>query len=182
MIVVHSIPEAFSPAECERLALLAAGAPASAARLVGERASAIRRAELIWTDEQEGAGWVLDRLIDLAAQANRSVFGFDLSDFSESPQIARYRAEAEGHFDWHSDIGSGRLAMRRKLTLVVQLSEPEAYEGGALEIMPSGHVVTAPRARGTATLFPSYLLHRVTPVTEGERLSLTVWAHGPAFR
>ena len=42
--------------------------------------------------------------------------------------------------------------------------------------------VTAGIARGTATLFPSYMLHRVTPVTEGIRHSLTVWAHGPAFR
>ena len=49
------------------------------------------------------------------------------------------------------------------------------------------HLVTAllvesTDARGSATLFPSYLLHRVTPVEAGERHSMTIWAHGPAFR
>ena len=96
--------------------------------------------------------------------------------------MARYGAEREGHFDWHSDIGEGALASKRKLTMVVQLSAPGAYEGGALEVMPSHHVIQACREQGSATLFPSVLLHRVTPVTEGERHSLTIWAHGPAFR
>lgn len=46
--------------------------------------------------------------------------GFDLTDFLESPQVARYGAEGEGHFDWHSDIGAGQVAAKRKLTIVVQ--------------------------------------------------------------
>ncbi|NDV02507.1 2OG-Fe(II) oxygenase [Pseudoroseicyclus tamaricis] len=182
MIHVQSVAAAFSAAECDHLALIVAEAPAQAARLVGQRESNMRRADLVWIDEVAGAEWVMDRLIEITARANREAFGFDLTDFSESPQVARYDAAREGHFDWHSDIGDGRLAARRKLTLVVQLSEPEEYEGGALEIMPSGHVVAAERGRGAATLFPSYLLHRVTPVTAGVRQSLTVWAHGPAFR
>ncbi|MGZ9811047.1 2OG-Fe(II) oxygenase [Pseudoroseicyclus sp. H15] len=182
MIHVHPIAAAFSAAECDHLALIAAEAPAREARLVGQRESNMRRADLVWLDEVEGAGWVMDRLIALVAEANRETFRFDLTDFAESPQVARYDGARAGHFDWHSDIGDGRLAARRKLTLVVQLSEPEGYAGGALEIMPSGHVVEAKRGRGDATLFPAYLLHRVTPVSAGERLSLTVWAHGPAFR
>ena len=44
--------------------------------------------------------------------------------------LARYGAERAGHFDWHSDIGDGPLARQRKLTMVVQLSEPGAYRGG----------------------------------------------------
>ena len=96
--------------------------------------------------------------------------------------MARYGAEREGHFAWHADIGDGPLAARRKLTMVVQLSDGAGYEGGALEVMPSAQEVVASRGRGSATLFPSFLLHRVTPVTGGERHSLTTWAHGPAFR
>ncbi len=65
---------------------------------------------------------------------------------------------------------------------MIQLSDPDDYAGGRLEIMPSGSVVEAASARGAATVFPSYLLHRVTPVTRGTRRSLTIWAHGPAFR
>jgi PKHD-type hydroxylase len=183
MIALHHIPDAFSGAECQRITEIAAGAQASDARLVGQqRDHNLRRAELVWLDDVPGTDWVMDRIIDLVRAANRSCFGFDIDGFDESAQVARYGAEREGHFDWHSDIGEGRLAARRKLTMVVQLSDPDGYEGGCLQAMPSAHVLEAPRDRGTATLFPSYLLHRVTPVTAGERHSLTIWAHGPGFR
>ncbi|WP_343503180.1 2OG-Fe(II) oxygenase [Alloyangia pacifica] len=183
MITVHSIPEAFSETDCARLIEIARTAEASDARLVGQqRAHNLRRADLVWLDDVAGAEWVMDRIIELVRDANRSAYDFALDAFDESAQIARYGAEREGHFDWHSDIGEGRLAARRKLTMVVQLSDEGDYEGGALEVMPSNHIVTAGKERGTATLFPSYMLHRVTPVSSGERHSLTIWAHGPAFR
>ncbi|OWU85193.1 oxidoreductase [Oceanicola sp. 22II-s10i] len=183
MLTLHSVPDAFSAAECDRLCALAEAAPSAEARLVGaQRDHNIRRADLVWLDDLPDTGWVMDRLIDVVRVANRDVFDFALTDFSESPQIASYGAEKAGHFDWHADIGDGRLAARRKLTLVVQLSEPGDYEGGVLEVMPTSAVLTARRERGTAALFPAFALHRVTPVTQGRRRSLTVWAHGPAFR
>ena len=142
----------------------------------------IRCADLVWLDEVEGTDWVMDRIIEVVRQVNREVFDFAIEEFAESPQVARYGAEREGHFDWHSDIGDGLIARQRKLTMVAQLSDPGDYEGGALEVWPSNAVIIAPRDRGTLTFFPSYLLHRVTPVVAGERFSLTQWAHGPAFR
>jgi PKHD-type hydroxylase len=183
MIAVHSVSDAFSGAECARLLDLVAEAPARDAGLVRQaRDHNLRRADLVWLDEVDGTDWVMGRMIELVRDANRTVFDFDITDFAESAQVARYGAEREGHFGWHSDIGEGRLAERRKLTIVVQLSEPETYEGGALELMPGAGVLTSERARGTATLFPSFVLHRVTPVTAGERHSLTVWCHGAPFR
>lgn len=183
MLAFHAIPEAFSPAECDQLVEVARAAPSCDAGLVrGETEHNLRRADLVWIDEVPETAWVMDRLIDLVRAANREVFDFDLSDFSESPQVARYGAEREGHFTWHSDIGDGRLASRRKLTLVTQLSDPGAYQGGTLEVWMNTNVASAPLEKGTAVLFPSFALHRVLPVTEGERFSLTVWAHGTPFR
>lgn len=183
MLTPEIVPAAFTAAECDRILALSETAPRREARLVGQqRDPGQRRATLAWLDEAEGAAWVGDRIADLVRDANRRAFGFDLTEFAESAQVAQYPATIGGHFDWHADIGDGPVARRRKLTLVIQLSEPETYEGGALEIMPSAHIVTAPRARGSAVLFPSFLLHRVTPVTEGARASLTQWVHGPAFR
>ena len=177
-----AIPAAFTQAETQRIVIAARAAQASDARLVrGDKAHNIRRAELVWTDDLPDLAWVMDRLIDLVREANRS-FGFALDAMSESPQVARYGAEREGHFDWHADIGEGLVAARRKLTLVVQLSDSEAYEGGALELNPNAQVTQASRALGAAVAFPSFVLHRVTPVTAGERFSLSIWAHGPAFR
>jgi PKHD-type hydroxylase len=183
MIAVHARPAAFSPDECDRIVALADAAPARDARLVGQTQDHnLRRAELVWLDDVPGTDWVMDRIIDLVREANRETFDFDLQSFSESAQVARYGAAREGHFDWHSDIGDGPLARQRKLTMVVQLSHPQDYSGGTLEVMPSSHVVQASPDRGNATIFPSFLLHRVTPVTRGLRQSLTIWAHGPAFR
>jgi PKHD-type hydroxylase len=179
----YTLPDAFSSADCDRIVSLAAEGGLRAGGLVGQVANSnIRRAEIAWIDEVAGAEWVMDRLIRLAAEANREGFGFDLSDFAESPQVAHYGAETQGHFAWHSDIGDGPVARRRKLTIVVQLSDPSDYEGGSLEIMPDANALPALRAKGAAVAFPSFALHRVTPVTKGRRHSLTVWAHGPAFR
>lgn len=182
MLTLHTVPEAFSAEECDRIAALAAAQPVAEARLVGQRDHNMRRADLVWLDDIPGTGWVMDRLISVVAEANRKVFDFALTEFAESPQVARYGAERQGHFDWHSDIGDGALAGKRKLTLVVQLSDPGDYAGGALEVMPAANRLSAPRDKGTAAVFPAFALHRVTPVTAGARASLTVWAHGPAFR
>ncbi|MBI1169776.1 2OG-Fe(II) oxygenase [bacterium] len=183
MTPFHLIPEALSPAECAALIAVCEAGPMKDAGLVrAVTAHQIRRADLSWLDDLPEAAWVLDRMIGVVARANREAFGFDLTECGESPQVARYDAARQGHFDWHSDIGAGALAARRKLTVVVQLSDPQDYVDGSLELRPDSSIRTAPRDRGMAIVFPSFVLHRVTPVTQGTRWSLTLWSHGPAFR
>ena len=182
MTPVHAIQDALTSADCARAVALAQQAGLRAGRLVGQVESHLRRADLAWVDDLPEAGWIMDRMVRVVADANRAAFDFALDDFAESAQIARYSAAGQGHFDWHSDIGTGALAARRKLTIVVQLSDPADYQGGLLQIQPDSHVQTANQAQGSATVFPSFVLHRVTPVTQGTRWSLTLWAHGPAFR
>ena len=182
MTPLHSFAGALSPAECVAAVALAQATGLRAGRLVGQVASDLRRADLAWVDDLPEAGWIMDRMVRVVADANRAAFDFALDDFAESAQIARYGAAGRGHFDWHTDIGTGALAARRKLTIVVQLSDPADYSGGQLELQPDSHVQAADATQGTAMLFPSFVLHRVTPVTTGTRWSLTLWAHGPAFR
>jgi len=183
MTPFHTLPAALSPDECDRLVTLCQSARMSDAGLVGAAiAPDIRRADLVWLDDLPETAWVIERLIRLVARVNREAYRFDLDDFAESAQVARYGADRQGHFDWHADIGRGPLAARRKLTGVVQLSDPASYRGGALELRPDSQVAQAAPTQGTATIFPSFVLHRVTPVTIGTRWSLTLWAHGPAFR
>ena len=180
---VHSIVDGFTSAECSAIVNAVASAPVRDALLVGHnRDHNLRRAELVWLDEVDDMGWVMERLIDVVRTSNRNWFDFDLREFAESPQVASYDASASGHFMWHSDIGDGPTARQRKLTLVAQLCKPGSYDGGDLEVMPSAHVIAASRAQGSITIFPSFHLHQVTPVTRGTRHSLTVWAHGPKFR
>jgi PKHD-type hydroxylase len=177
------IPDVFPPADCARLfAIASAGAFDDAGLVRRTRDDTIRRARVQWLDDGADAAWAMGRVVDTVIEANRRHFMFDLTEFAERMQIAWYDAAQEGHFDWHVDVGDGQFAQKRKLTLVVQLSDPDAYEGGALEINADGHARAANRARGSATLFPSFMPHRVTPVTAGDRYSLTTWIHGPAFR
>ncbi|WP_460273994.1 2OG-Fe(II) oxygenase [Celeribacter sp. ULVN23_4] len=183
MLSVYAFPEAFSPAECDAIVLLSREEELTDAGLVKNRSDHnLRRADLAWLDERQGGEWIMERIMQLVAEANRSHFDFALTEFGESPQVARYGAERQGHFTWHSDIGEGALASKRKLTMVVQLSDPAEYKGGALELQADANIRQSDRAKGSAVLFPSFVLHRVTPVTEGERFSLSTWVHGPAFR
>lgn len=116
--------------------------------------------------------WIFDRLRDVAISVNQR-FNFELKGFDEGFQLARY---AEGEFyHWHADLGADVSALR-KLSLVAQLTDPADYAGGDLEFFPSP--VIAPRERGTVIVFPSYMPHRVLPVTHGLRNSLASWIVG----
>ncbi|SFF23703.1 PKHD-type hydroxylase [Sulfitobacter brevis] len=183
MLSIHAIPDAFSKSECERVIATISNSPTDEALLVGRNKNHnLRKAELVWTDNLAGMEWVMERLIELVRLANRDQFGFDLREFSESPQVAIYKSSESGHFAWHSDIGGGPVSRKRKLTLVLQLSGSDTYDGGNLEIMPGAQILTANRTQGCVSIFPSFTLHQVSPVKSGTRYSMTVWAHGPAFR
>lgn len=148
----------------------------------GVREDDLRRARISWLDDTGPAAWAFERVVGAVIDANRAMFDFALDGFDERMQIAWYGATNAGHFDWHMDIGDGRLAQRRKLTFVAQLSASEGYSGGDLQLNSGGASREVGRALGSAVLFPSFILHRVTPVLTGERYSLTLWVHGPAFR
>jgi PKHD-type hydroxylase len=120
------------------------------------------------------------RLLDDAdGDTDRMLLG--LHGLAESLQYTIYHGAEGGHFDWHRDQGDAHEEPR-KISLSLQLSDGSSYEGCALELHSSGGVQAAPRKRGTLIAFPSYVLHRVTPIRSGIRKSLVVWAAGPEFR
>ena len=171
---------AFSPDECDRLLALFARLDAAEGGLVAGRFNeSIRNSALVWVPEDGDLAWVHQRLARVAADANREVFRFALDGFEEQLQLAAY---GPGHFyDWHVDRGRGATASRRKLTVSVQLTDPDAYVGGELELNADGQPFNAPRQRGTAVAFAANTLHRVAPVVSGLRHSLVGWVHGPDF-
>lgn len=182
MLAPLQLSGVFSGAECDQITAAAlSGAFEDAALVGGLHADNMRRARLFWLDEDGRDAWVFRRLLDAIAEANRHHFAFRLEEFAEKMQIAWYGEESGGFFDWHVDHGDGVTAARRKLTAIVQLSEAGAYDGGDLETNADGHIRRADREIGSGLLMPSFVLHRVTPVTRGERYSLTLWAHGPGF-
>jgi PKHD-type hydroxylase len=70
----------------------------------------------------------------------------------------------------------------RKLSFSVMLTDPGDYKGGELLLKTSFKPMKTPKKRGTVVFFPSFVLHEVTPVTEGIRKTLVGWVLGPNFR
>lgn len=127
-----------------------------------------------WIENSAENIWLFDKMLALVVAANQR-YQFEV-DYFESIQLAKYE---EGMFyDWHLDLGPGRMG-NRKISVTVQLSSPDDYEGGDL-VLEAGadEDFVASRELGCVTVFPSFLKHKVTPVTKGTRHSLVVWASG----
>ncbi|MFN0185999.1 MAG: 2OG-Fe(II) oxygenase [Aquabacterium sp.] len=140
----------------------------------------IRRSDIWLFDPEPDLGFVFDPLVQAVLHVNQG-YGFDLTGFASGCQVARYAAGEQGHYDWHMDLGTGPMSCR-KLSVSVQLSPPQSYDGGDLEFRLDGLDPLKLRQQGTLVAFPSYMQHRVAPVSRGERWSLVAWVEGPPYR
>ncbi|WP_431166157.1 2OG-Fe(II) oxygenase [Tenacibaculum halocynthiae] len=139
----------------------------------------LRKSSVMFIDNIPENDWIYSKLASLAINTNNERYWFDLLGFHQELQLTRY---SEGDFfDWHLDFGAGEISAR-KLSMTIQLSDPNDYEGGDLQFMINKEIVTAPREKGTIVIFPSFIMHRVTPITKGTRQSIVGWVSGPPFR
>jgi len=154
--------------------------------------ASIRSAKLVMWNSLHWTAGLLRHYADLA---NAEQWSF-VTSTSQGAQFAQY--DIGDWFDWHKDefptsITSNEseiwAGLNRKLTIVLNLSSPQDYDGGELQFKDTyGREFVDPkasergRAKGSIFVFPSYILHRVTKVTSGQRCSLTSWIVGPPFR
>jgi PKHD-type hydroxylase len=120
--------------------------------------------------------WIYSRVMDIVSETK---YDFELYGIEENMQFTEYDASYSGNYTWHVDMGRTEDSTNRKLSVSIQLSDEDDYEGGNLEF-DEKDVTT--RQQGTAFVFPSYKRHQVTPVTRGTRYSLVLWVAGPPFR
>lgn len=178
---------AFGAAEIDAITQYADGLLLQDAALSGARAGYdqnIRVTKVAWVERNALTNGFYNHMENIVRGLNRQFFQYDLSGLAPM-QYAIYDASEQGHFDWHVDYGRERGHEQhepRKLSLSLQLSDPSDYEGGELQARVRSKVDVAPRTRGSVIAFPSYVLHRVTPITAGQRKSLVVWALGPEYR
>ena len=124
---------------------------------------------------------VRNELFELINIINAEDYRFDIYNHAHM-QYTIYDESNKGHYNWHRDdgfLGGGYL--RRKISVSIQLSSSWDYEGGDFEI-EDYELPDWTRRKGTALVFPSFMNHRVTPVTKGTRKSLVAWFYGPNWR
>lgn len=144
--------------------------------------ASIRSGRVQWIGHKEVGDKVFSHLYTLAYVANRErKWNFEIQGIASALQAVRYWGDAEEHYDWHIDWGGGNTR-HRKITVVAHLSEEEDFTGGQLQVTNSSIPAMAVQAAGTVTVFPTFLLHRVTPVTSGCRSAAVCWILGPSFR
>ena len=145
-----------------------------------------RKSHVSWL----GDPWIYQEIQPYVHEANRQAgWNFDW-DYSEQIQFTRYKLNQ--YYHWHEDQDlepydntfpshQGKI---RKLSCTIQLNHPHEYEGGDLQFRtPHGEFTCNEiKPKGSICIFPSFVTHRVTPVTSGTRNSLVMWNLGPPYR
>jgi PKHD-type hydroxylase len=146
----------------------------------GDNDDAIRITEIAWLEHNRETEDLYERVLQVVRRLNSEIYHFDVTGL-ERIQYTVYSGSKGGHYHWHIDHGPHNLKPR-KISMSIQLTEPSQYEGCELQFQVSNSIGVAPRARGAIIAFPSFFLHRVTPIISGTRKALVVWATGPEFR
>tara|TARA_R110000787_G_scaffold19468_1_gene58371 strand:+ start:1398 stop:2048 length:651 start_codon:yes stop_codon:yes gene_type:complete len=155
-----------------------------------------RKSDVVWLSEE----WIYKEIQPYVHIANKNAgWNFEWNR-SEACQFTKYKLNQ--YYDWHCDSwhspynkpGKPDHGMVRKLSVTCQLTDGLEYKGGDLEFdfrnydpplrNEKYHVIKTPKtlSKGSVVVFPSFLWHRVKPVTEGTRYSLVVWNIGYPFK
>jgi len=146
-----------------------------------EKVAKVRRSPIAWIrSDVPDNRWIFERITANLININNQFFNYELTDI-QSLQFTSYDGKEKGFYGKHIDMmykGTGT----RKLSITIQLSDDKDYEGGDLLLHYKDQPDVGFRNLGTATFFPSWMLHEVTPVTKGKRYSLVAWVQGPRFK
>lgn len=180
----------FSPVQCERILSIVSRREASEAQIGTAEGiksdNTFRRSLIRFVNKGDAElDYIFDELWKLALWANRDWFDFHITKLDYF-QVAEYDSANAGEYKTHHDVFymNGDPHYHRKLSCVVQLSDPSAYFGGDLSF---SDVAAYPnpdelRQQGTVIFFPSFVRHAALPVVDGKRHSLAAWFDGPKWR
>jgi PKHD-type hydroxylase len=148
--------------------------------------SETRRSKIRFIQEYHyNYGFLFDILWKTARQANNDFFNFHLSKLNYI-QLAEYNSSYKGEYKDHHDVFwlNGDPTYHRKLSCIIQLTDPNEYEGGDFELIDTSSKPDANdiKQQGTIIFFPSFFMHRAKPVTAGIRHSIAAWFDGPKWR
>ena len=180
----------FSPKFCEQIVETALQRPAKGGEIgTGTGIAAddsFRRSQIRFVNRGDAdLDFLFDDLWKLAIRANQDWFDVQISKL-DYYQIAEYDSAYQGEYKTHHDVFyiNGDPYYHRKLSCVIQLSDPNQYKGGDLTFVDVNSYPNAEelRQQGTVIFFPSFVRHAALPVTEGKRYSIAAWFDGPKWR
>jgi PKHD-type hydroxylase len=152
----------------------------------GEVNESIRNSEVKLHYINRDNEWLFDKLLTVAGLVNDNFYRFDLLGFDHF-QYTEYNGSGT-KYDYHTDMLFGNniphgMELCRKLSFSLILSDTTEFEGGDFEIQLGSRTSDKlEQKRGRVLAFPSYILHRVTPIVSGNRKSIVFWAVGPKFK
>jgi len=120
--------------------------------------------------------WIYERIAAGSKECNP--WGIELNGFKEMIQLTMYGQD--DYYNYHVDFGIGHMSLR-KISCVIQLSDPANYHGGELDFLLEKKNDFI-KEQGTAIFFPSFVAHRVCRLISGIRYSAVVWISGETFR
>lgn len=137
-----------------------------------------RRTDIVWQNSMQPLGCIARTYIEVANQS--AGWGYSLTG-QEDTQIGRYKSSDAGFYDWHMDSFPPENGSQRKLSCVILLNDASEFEGGVLQLKGLEDQVLLEK-KGSIIVFPSFIEHKVTPVTKGVRYTAVTWATGPSFK
>lgn len=146
----------------------------------------VRRSDVKFLTMNEQNMWIFERINGVIEILNDRFYNMDLYGY-DAMQYTEYNSEEKGHYGFHMDSAIGAanaLGGTRKLSMSMFLNDPSEYKGGKFQFNEGTekNAIDVPQKKGRMIVFPSFMIHRVTPVTKGVRKSLVVWVMGPKFR
>ena len=121
-----------------------------------------------------------NKVYNTVAPLNAKTQNFNIDSIKEMNML---KYGIGGKYDWHQDVIYGK-EKERKFTFIIQLSDSNDYEGGDLEFYEAnfGKDYTGYRKKGNMIVFSSFLYHRITPLTKGNRYSIVGWIFGTPWK
>jgi len=167
----------FSSEECKKICDSFLPKCENEATVFGNSLSEKRRTSVTWIPRNASTNWIYEKLIRMAKEANDAMFNLQVTTLRDDIQFASYDEANQGMYASHVDVGAEDEYSCRKLSISVQLTNPDDYEGG--ELIINNKLIG--KTQGNVIVFPSFLEHEVQPVLKGNRQSLVLWFYGPPY-
>ena len=180
ILTAVTVPKVLTWTQCELVIHDALGIGMKRAPVLAKDGSKVksytRTCDSCWVPKSDGFKWLYSYVAAVADEVNNEHYRFDITDMQQL-QVLRYRPGQ--WFKWHFDTFDGS---DRKLTMVINLSDPKSYVRGGLQLEADWMNVSDANKQGSATFFPSWIKHRARAPIWGTRWALVAWITGPSWK